>query len=161
MDNCRNYKNFSSVGKYFTFGSSTTQVKDVSFTWYDSITKTKKVSPTPLLEAYSSLYNYAVCCSRIACFMDLGGDGIKQASKLFQQAAWTFEQLLTMVSQLPAGEATVDFSKEALIMNSNLCLAQAQYLFFRKAQDSGMKPAVLAKICAQVSLYFQKAFENN
>lgn len=46
-------------------------------------------------------------------------------------------------------------------MNSNLCLAQAQYLFFKKASESGMNANVLAKIAAQVSLYFEKAFENN
>ena len=46
-------------------------------------------------------------------------------------------------------------------MNSNLCMAQAQYLFFKKATDAGMKPAVLAKIAAQVSIYFQKAHEAN
>jgi hypothetical protein len=36
-----------------------------------------------MLEMYSSLYNYAVALSRIACYMDLTGDGIKEASKLF------------------------------------------------------------------------------
>ena len=46
-------------------------------------------------------------------------------------------------------------------MNSNLCLAQAQYLFFKKASDAGMNAAVLSKIAAQVSIYFEKAFENN
>jgi hypothetical protein len=40
-------------------------------------------------------------------------------------------------------------------------LAQAQYLFFRKARESKMKPVTLAKICAQISIYFQKAFEAN
>lgn len=46
-------------------------------------------------------------------------------------------------------------------MNSNLCLAQAQYLFFKKASEAGMNANVLAKIAAQVSSYFQKAFDNN
>ena len=46
-------------------------------------------------------------------------------------------------------------------MCSNLCLAQAQYLFFKKASDAGMAPKVLAKIAAQVSIYFQKSFECN
>lgn len=46
-------------------------------------------------------------------------------------------------------------------MNSNLCLAQAQYLFFKKASEANMNATVLAKIAAQVSLYFQKAFDNN
>jgi|LauGreDrversion4_2_1035121.scaffolds.fasta_scaffold89326_4 hypothetical protein len=44
-----------------------------------------------MLESYSSLYNYAVCGARMACFMDLNGDGIKNASKIFQQSAWVFE----------------------------------------------------------------------
>ena len=35
--------------------------------------------------------------------MDLGGEGIKMASKLFQQAAWVYEHLLSVVGQLPAG----------------------------------------------------------
>jgi hypothetical protein len=37
----------------------------------------------PTFDAISCLYNYAVACSRIACYMDLGGEGIKEASKLF------------------------------------------------------------------------------
>lgn len=46
-------------------------------------------------------------------------------------------------------------------MNSNLCLAQAQYLFFRKGSDSGLPADKLAEVSAQVGIYFQKAFENN
>ncbi len=38
----------------------------------------------PTFDAISSLYNYGVACSRIACYMDLAGEGIKEASKLFQ-----------------------------------------------------------------------------
>lgn len=44
-------------------------------------------------------------------------------------------------------------------MLSNLMLAQAQYLFYKKANESGMKAPVLAKIAMQVSEYFRKAFE--
>lgn len=57
--------------------------------------------------------------------MELSGDGIKVASSLFRQAAWVFEQLLNMATQLPPDAHTCDFNKEALSMNSNLCLAQA------------------------------------
>jgi len=46
-------------------------------------------------------------------------------------------------------------------MNCNLCLAQAQYLFFRKARDNKMKPVTLSKIAAQISIYFGKAFDAN
>ena len=44
-------------------------------------------------------------------------------------------------------------------MLSNLMLAQAQYLFYKKASDAGMKALVLAKIAMQVGEYFKKAFE--
>ena len=92
--------------------------------------------------------------------MDLGGDGIKQASMHFRNAAWVFEQILAMATQLPPDCHSTDFTKEALVMNSNLCLAQAQYLFLKKATDAGMNSGVLSKVSAQVALYFEKAFEN-
>ena len=93
--------------------------------------------------------------------MPLDGDGIKHASTYFRQAAWIFEQLLTMSTQLPAEAHSVDFNKETLTQNSNLCLAQAQYLFFKKASDAGMASSVLSKVSAQVAIYFEKAFEAN
>lgn len=71
---------------------------NAQFTWYDSYTREKKTSSTPMMEMVSSLYNYAVCLTRIACFMPLAGDGIKRASKNFCEAAWVFEHLLTMTS---------------------------------------------------------------
>jgi BRO1-like domain len=77
--------------------------------------------------------------------MDLSGDGIKEASKLFMQAGWVFEHLRTLVTGLTPSEVTVDFTSEALGMLSNLMLAQAQYLFYRKASEASMKAAILAK----------------
>lgn len=107
------------------------------------------------------MYNYGVCLARMGCYMDLGGDGIKQASSYFQQAAWVFNELMAFVSQIPPGETSLDFAKETLQMNSDLCLAQAQYLFFRKGSDAGLPAEKLAEVSAQVSVYFQKAFDNN
>ncbi len=79
----------------------------------------------PTFDSISALYNYAVACSRIACYMDLTGDGIKEASKLFQQAAWTFEHLRTLVTNLHPSEMSTDFTGESLGMLTNLMLAQA------------------------------------
>lgn len=100
------------------------------------------------------MYNYAVCLARMGCYMDLGGDGIRQASQYFQQAAWVFNELMSFVAQIPAGESSLDFAKETLQMNSNLCLAQAQYLFFRKGSDAGLPADKLAEVAAQVGIYF-------
>ena len=134
---------------------------NVNFKWYDSFTRQTVNTQSAQLAAISCLYNFAVCLARRGCYMDLAGDGIKQASNLFRQAAWIFEQLLSMSSQLPPETHSTDFNKETLTMNSNLCLAQAQYLFFKKASDAGMAAGVLAKIAAQVAIYFEKAFESN
>ena len=82
--------------------------------------------------------------------MDLTGEGIKEASKLFQSAAWAFEHLKSL---LPGGDkfqiysslhdslqsyphASGDFAIENLNMLKNLMLAQAQYLFYKKAMDN-------------------------
>ncbi len=91
--------------------------------------------------------------------MDLSGDGIKEASKMFQQAAWTFEHLRSLVTNLNPSEISVDFTAESLGMLSHLMLAQAQYLFYKKAFDAGMKAGVLSKIAMQVSEYFRKSYE--
>jgi hypothetical protein len=70
-----------------------------------------------------------------------------------------FEYLRTLVTGLSPSEVTVDFTSEALGMLSSLMLAQAQYLFYRKASEAGMKAATLSKIAMQVSEYFKKAYE--
>ena len=90
--------------------------------------------------------------------MDLTGDGIKEASKLFQQAAWVFDHLRTLVTNLSPSEVSVDFSAESLGCLTNRMLAQAQYLFYRKAMEAGMKSSVMAKIALQISEYFQKSY---
>ncbi len=78
--------------------------------------------------------------------MDLSGEGIKEASKLFQQSAWAFDNLRSLTTTLSPADMSCDFTAESLGMLTNLMLAQAQYLFYKKANDAQMKPAILAKI---------------
>ena len=56
----------------------------MSFVWFDSYDKRKITSQSANLAALSSLYNFAVCLCRRACYLDLAGDGIKHASNLFR-----------------------------------------------------------------------------
>lgn len=119
-----NYKIQTLFNKYFTYGTNKNQV-NVTHVWYDSFTKVKKISPSPTIDALSSFFNYGVACSRIGCYMDLSGEGIKEASKMFQQAAWVFDYLKTLVTNLNPSEVSVDFTAESLGMLSNLMLAQA------------------------------------
>lgn len=71
-----NSKNMSSLGKYVSFGGLSTQL-NVSFSWSDSFNKQRVISKAPLIDQYSSMYNFAVCLARMGCYMDLTGDGIK------------------------------------------------------------------------------------
>lgn len=110
-----NTRHMAAFSKYFSFGKGSTQL-NLTFAWSDSFDSRKKVSSKqPLLDQISSLYNYAVCLARMSCYGDLSGDGIKIASLNFQQAAWIFNHLLGMLSQLPEEEKSLDFNKETLM----------------------------------------------
>lgn len=63
------------------------------FAWQDSFSDIKVESHSPMLEALSCKYNYAVCLGRQAVYMSLEGEGIKYASKYMMQAAWLFDDL--------------------------------------------------------------------
>lgn len=63
------------------------------------------------------------------------------------------------MTNLQPSEISVDLTAETLGMLSNLMLAQAQYLFYKKAMDAGMKAGVLSKVAMQVADYFRKSYE--
>jgi hypothetical protein len=56
-------------------------------------------------------------------------------------------------------DISADFQSQTCDMNSNLCLAQAQYLFYKIAKDKNMKPSLLSQIAMQASVYFSAAHE--
>ena len=110
------------MNKYFSFGPGPKQCNQ-KLMWHDSFSNDRIQSDSLVFDALSAKFNYGVCLSRIACYMDLGGDGIKHACKYMQQAAWVFEDLKTQVAQLKPGECSPDFTNEGLSMLSNLMLA--------------------------------------
>jgi len=73
----------SLFNKYFSFGENSNQL-NLKFLWMDSYNREKKKSSAATMDALSSLYNYGVANARVACYMDLSGDGTKEASKHFQ-----------------------------------------------------------------------------
>jgi hypothetical protein len=48
------------------------------------------------METVSTLYNLGACYGKIAAYMKLDGEGIKEACKLFQVSATCFEKLKTV-----------------------------------------------------------------
>jgi hypothetical protein len=148
-------------GRYFTFGKLKTNL-NMWFTWADSFQKAKKVQTQNIsLDTYSALYNYAVCMARIGILSDLSGDGIKIASASLCKAASTFDYLKTACNQLQPAEVSPDLQSQTLDQNRDLCLGQAQYLFYKMAKDKGMKASLLSQIAMQSSIYFREAHEKN
>lgn len=79
----KNYQNAMVLNKYFVFGSGQGQIP-CKFSWQDSFTKGQHESYNPIFDALSSKFNIGVCLARIACYMNLEGDGIKYACKYMQ-----------------------------------------------------------------------------
>lgn len=88
--------------------------------------------------------------------MSLEGDGIKYACKYMQQAAYIFDNLKTEVSSLKPGETSSDFTGEVLGAMAALCLAQAQYLFYKLATEKKQSAEILAKVATKISEYFKE-----
>ena len=80
-------------------------------------------------------------------------EGIKQASKHFQQAAGIFEYIQNNIISHIRGSPISCLSNDVLKFSKNLSLAQASLCFYEKAiRDK--KPAIIAKLAAQTSLYY-------
>ena len=71
------------LNKYFQFGNGANQV-NAKFIWLDSFSKVKLESYSIIYDALCAKFNYGVCLARIACYMNLDGDGIKYACKYMQ-----------------------------------------------------------------------------
>jgi len=118
----KDYQYSMLFNKYFSFGSKTDQI-NCQFKCKDSFSGASVQSFNALFDALGSKYNLGVAYARQGCFMNLEGDGIKHASKAFQQAAWIFDDLSKNVSQLAPSDITPDFTNEGLTCLSNLMLA--------------------------------------
>ena len=65
--------------KYLSFGSTGQQI-NMQFKWQDTFSLQWVSTYSPLYDALSSKFNYGVCLSRQAVYMNLEGDAIKQST---------------------------------------------------------------------------------
>ena len=93
----KDYQNSMLFNKYLPFGGKKDQI-NVQFKYKDSFSGSKVQSYNALFDALGSKYNLGVALARRACYMNFEGEGIKHASKSFQQAAWIFDDLSKNVS---------------------------------------------------------------
>lgn len=96
------------------------------------------------------LFNIAALQSAIAASQNLeSDDGLKTASKLFQQSAGIFAALKVLAPAAIPQEPTTDLTAEVLTILSNLMVAQAQEIFIIKAIRDDMKDMIIAKLSSQ------------
>lgn len=101
-------------------------------------------------EKVCTLFNIAALQSSIAASQNLeNDDGLKLASKLFQQSAGIFTHLKAAAPAAIPQEPTSDLSSEVLTVLASLMIAQAQEIFVVKAIRDSMKDIVIAKLACQ------------
>lgn len=109
------------------------------------------------------LWNYAALHSQIGSRIDRSSDeGIKSAQKHFQQSAGALESIkndyLPHITSMKENFGPVEVS--VLKLTTELMLAQAQLCFYEKAvKDKKAKPSIIAKLAAQVSLFYKTSYE--
>lgn len=87
-----------------------------------------------MYEKVCVLFNIAALQSAVASSQSLESDeGLKLATKLFQQAAGIFQYLKGATPAAIPTEPTPDLSPETLSVVASLMVAQAQELFIAKA----------------------------
>lgn len=106
------------------------------------------------------LFNIAALQSAVAASQSLVSDeGLKLAAKLFQLSAGIFNHLKGTVMLAIQQDPTPDLNPDTLAALSAIMLAQAQEMFVQKAIHDNMKPAVIAKLCAQCEEYYSEAMK--
>lgn len=137
----------------------------VPFKWKDAFDKGGLFSGRQSLtnsslgfERVCVLWNIGALASQLATEQDLSNDaGLKGAARQFQLAAGVYDYLKDNVMSTIQQEPTPDMHPETLNALSALMLAQAQEVFFTKAEKDGFKPALRAKIAAQANEWFGDA----
>lgn len=134
----------------------------VQFQWTDGFRASKSaVSNCLFIDWACLLWNLAALESQLGARMERGTDeGVKNASKHFQQAAGILEYVLVNVLPYCSSNPLSALTLSGLTMGRDLMLAQAQLCFFEKAvrdKNAGkMKPGVVAKLAVQTAVYFDQ-----
>ncbi|GAB0092426.1 programmed cell death 6-interacting protein [Sergentomyia squamirostris] len=138
------------------------QELQIPFKWKDAFSKGSifggRASLTLTSLGYEKvciLFNIAALQSAVAAAQCLDSDeGLRLATKLFQQSAGIFTHLKAAVPAAIPQEPTPDLYPEVLTILANLMVAQAQEIFIVKAVRDKMKEQVIAKLCCQCEEFY-------
>ncbi|WIA35320.1 hypothetical protein OEZ86_003775 [Tetradesmus obliquus] len=144
------YKCLTSIETRFPISNEKGNVR-ISFPWTDAFRPSKKTSQSNIhYEKAAVLFNVAAVISQQALQVDRAtADGIKEACKLFQEAAGMFGHLKESEAAKVDNPRPVDLSPECLSMMEKLMMAQAQECVYHKAVMDKKSPGTLARLAKQ------------
>ena len=146
----------------------------ITFRWFDAFRpRMQAVCYSFYFDWGNVLWNYAAFESLKAARIDRSTDeGIRIAHKSFQQAAGVLDFIKdnimahVKVSPVPytCGGTLPQLTTSGLVFGRELMLAQAQLCFYEKAvrdkKAAGtMKPGIIAKLAAQVAVFYRNAID--
>ncbi|OWA53599.1 Programmed cell death 6-interacting protein [Hypsibius exemplaris] len=139
----------------------------IPFKWKDAFDKgglfVGRMSLTQASLAFEKIcvmFNIGSMLSQIGANQNVEfDDGLRIATRYFQQAAGVFQYVKDHVLAAIQQEPTPDLYPDCLTALSTLMMAQAQEVLFMKAAKEKMKDAVIAKLAAQTEDYYADAMK--
>ncbi|KAF2349567.1 BRO1 domain [Trinorchestia longiramus] len=137
----------------------------IPFKWKDAFEKgsifgsrTSKTVSSLGYEKACVMFNIAALQSQVAGVQSPDSDdSLKLSAKLLQQSSGILNGLKGWVLSAVGSEPTADMQPDTLVALSAFMVAQAQEVFVSKAIQDRMKPAVIAKLCAQCEELYSEA----
>ncbi|KAH8379149.1 hypothetical protein KR009_003303 [Drosophila setifemur] len=127
-----------------------------TFTWKDLYHSAVHEVTDLRFERAAVLFNIAASHTQSGASVTRGDvDGMKMACTHFQAAAWAYGELRERYANVNSGG---DFmTQELLVFQQQVCFAQAQECILEKSLIDNRKPHVVAKVTAQIVVYYGAA----
>jgi tyrosine-protein phosphatase non-receptor type 23 len=126
----------------------------LDFAWKDIYSGSLSRTGSIKYEMASILYNIACLHSQLGIEENRSDpESMKIACTHFQCAAWSFNE----VKERYPSELRGDLTAELLIFMQWICFAQAQECILEKSLADNRKPAIIAKVVAQVISFYNDA----
>ncbi|KAL4858651.1 Vacuolar-sorting protein [Chlorella vulgaris] len=130
----------------------------IEFAWSDAFRPQKRAEQSSIhFEKAAIVFNLGAVQSQLALQCDRKTDsGLKDSSRLFQEAAGTFGFLRDSASLKIDQPRPLDLTPEAAAMLEKLMLAQAQECVLEKAISDKKAPGVVARVAKQAAVYYRE-----